>query len=390
MVSPDYTDSLYGGIGIYVDLLINQILFYTTYDITLIICRYKDNTSTVLKHKVVCERFDYYSIPYRFGDSFSEFDVNGLSPNPLTPVRLCEFNTTVFKFIMEIVKDKKYDLIHVHDAYSAPAVFGVKHLLAIPLIATIHAMTENQMFLTSLRDFLIKNSDTLTTNSEKMKLRIISEFGVAKQIHVINPTININDYDYQEMEPLGVSGDPFIITYLGRLAKYKGIHIFLDSIAILNELFDYGAIHFNIIGTGKVDLDKIIAERKLVNVTVHGQLSNREALNILNSSYVQVVPSLNEPFGIVVLEGMSVGTCVIGSNSSFGELINDMVDGILFESNDPSDLAAKIQMAISDPFLRNTIAKNAHDKSQKNIEKFAIDHIKLYGAISTGLGKINN
>lgn len=81
---------------------------------------------------------------------------------------------------------------------------------------------------------------------------------------------------------------------------------------------------------------------------------------------IVVCPSVNEPFGLVALEAMSSGTAVVASNSGgFKETIIDGKTGLLFNPDDPADLAYKIELLLSNEELRRDLGKSAREHSMK-------------------------
>lgn len=82
-----------------------------------------------------------------------------------------------------------------------------------------------------------------------------------------------------------------------------------------------------------------------------------------------VLPSLREPFGLVLLEAMASGVPVI-STASGGPLdfIQSGVNGILVPPSDPIELAAQIDFLLSDPEIAVAIAKQGYETVQKGFD----------------------
>ena len=74
-----------------------------------------------------------------------------------------------------------------------------------------------------------------------------------------------------------------------------------------------------------------------------------------------VVPSINEAFGITILEAFALGKLVIASNAgAIPELVVDNDTGFLFPVNNSKILSNKILFAMENPDLCNIISNNAY------------------------------
>jgi len=85
------------------------------------------------------------------------------------------------------------------------------------------------------------------------------------------------------------------------------------------------------------------------------------------------VPSREEPFGLVILEGFLFSTLVISSNTDGGKfLIEDDENGLLFENGSAEDLAQKIIKALSNPEIYASFTNKAFSKLEK---EFSFDFL---------------
>ena len=113
------------------------------------------------------------------------------------------------------------------------------------------------------------------------------------------------------------------LLFMGRLQKQKGAHILPE----VSQLLDAKKIDHEIIVLGDGELMgqlKEEIEKENLKIKLMGFISDRDEIyNFLGMSDILLVPSVYEPFGIVVLEAMSAGIPVVGTNiGGVEELIN--------------------------------------------------------------------
>ncbi len=161
---------------------------------------------------------------------------------------------------------------------------------------------------------------------------------------------------------------PVTIGVVGRLAQWKGQHVFLDAFA---EALRGTDVRGRIIGSalfGEGAYARELAERA-ERLGISGQVEFRgfredvwaELAELDVLVHCSVAP---EPFGQVVLEGMAAGVPVIAANAGGpAELITSGVDGILTAPGDAHALARSLQSLVDDPALRATLGAAGRERS---------------------------
>jgi len=142
---------------------------------------------------------------------------------------------------------------------------------------------------------------------------------------------------------------PLRFLYMGRLSVEKGVSILLNACALMRDK----GINFqlDIIGSGpeKGTLERLCAELTLQEPLVRflGQKSRKELGAYLLDSDILFVPSLSEPLGNVVLEGMLSGCFVTASAT--GGILSTVIDGktgLLVDTGNEQDLAKKVEVVL--------------------------------------------
>ena len=151
----------------------------------------------------------------------------------------------------------------------------------------------------------------------------------------------------------------FCIGIVGRIEHQKGQHLLIDA---LKKLTTKGVNAKLFIVGDTMDKQYLIHLQDHVNklgisnqVVFTGFIDNSHQLIQLFD--VIVLATNNETFGMVLVEAMHAGICVIASNNGGPlEIIEDGKTGLLFTSGDSSSLFAKIQTLYTDEILKKNLA----------------------------------
>jgi glycosyltransferase involved in cell wall biosynthesis len=182
------------------------------------------------------------------------------------------------------------------------------------------------------------------------------------------------------------------IGMVGRIAPWKGQHIFVDAFA---RAFPDGAEEAVIIGSplfgeeaygaGLRDLAAArgVAERLRFAGFREDVPAELAGLDVL--VHASVLP---EPFGQVVAEGMTAGLPVVAAAAGGpAELIRDGVDGMLFPPADAAALAACLRRLAADSTLRRSLGQTARATSFRfEPETIAAEVMRVYRGVLSGRG----
>jgi rhamnosyl/mannosyltransferase len=153
--------------------------------------------------------------------------------------------------------------------------------------------------------------------------------------------------------------EKFKILFVGKLRKYKGIDILIDSIKDLD-------VHLTIIGDGeeKDNLLSQVASHNISHKVIF--LSDCDNLNLIDayrSANIFVLPSINEAeaFGVVQLEAMANGLPVINTrlNSGVPFVSLDSKTGFTVDPQNVPQLKNAILKLMNDPDLYMEYSKNS-------------------------------
>lgn len=166
-------------------------------------------------------------------------------------------------------------------------------------------------------------------------------------------------------EPTGVPGEgPCVFGIIGRLAPWKGQHLFLEAFA---GEFRYGHERAVVVGSalfGEEDYARslhALARDLGVSDRVEFRGFREDIWTELDRLHVMVHASVTpEPFGQVILEAMVAGVPVVAAEAGGPqEILENGRTGLLYEMGDKEALGASMRCLADDPALRQQLAEGA-------------------------------
>lgn len=259
----------------------------------------------------------------------------------------------------------------------------------IPLIITAHGtdligFQKSERFRVQARK-AFDTADVIITISKDSTALVNKLFGEPEKVHLVrngyDPTIFYPDESSvaEVLTRFDIDGDyDDIVSFAGKFAHFKGIDILLNAAA----LYERDRVATIIAGDGELfgEMTALAKELGLRHVHfVHNQ--PHDALRHLYScATVSLLTSRNEPFGLVAIEALACGAPVIASDEGGPLDIITPEVGLLFQSENPEDLAREVQLVLDGDidFDREEIARYALENYSQDV---SIDElIALYEA----------
>jgi len=157
------------------------------------------------------------------------------------------------------------------------------------------------------------------------------------------------------------------VVVLSRLVPHKRIEDALDAVAELRRRSPgMPGLHLDIVGGGWWGRRLVDHARRLgisEAVTFHGHVDDVTKHHVLQSSWVHLLPSRKEGWGLAVVEAAQHRVPTIGYRSSGGlsDSIVDGVTGILVDNR--AELVDRLEELLSDPVLRDQLGAKAQLRS---------------------------
>ncbi len=259
-----------------------------------------------------------------------------------------------------ICYNEKPFLIHGNSFHATVYSWFPSKLMRKPLIWHMHDIFPIESLKARICKLLGKRVAHIISVSSAVKAQLV-RFGVSdKKVSVIyngidyENTFNPNNYVRGKLRKEYHLSDPVIlIGMVGLIARLKGFHLFLEAIA-QNAKSMNSRVRYFIIGESlnrkseyKRSLLEYAKEKRLENLVFFtGKRDDVPA--VLKDLDVLVHASIwEDSLPTVILEAMAMGKIVIASrNGGVPEIIDDYVNGILFNPGDIEDLAGKIEWVI--------------------------------------------
>jgi glycosyltransferase involved in cell wall biosynthesis len=184
---------------------------------------------------------------------------------------------------------------------------------------------------------------------------------------VDNERIAVVRNGLDEAPPRSLSGSrcaaPRVVV-LSRLVPHKQIEDALDTLAQLGPRIP--GLHLDIVGGGWWQQRLVDHAHRLGisdAVTFHGHVDDVTKHHVMQSSWVHLLPSRKEGWGLAVVEAAQHAVPTIGYRSSGGlsDSIVDGVTGILVDSR--AELVDRLEQLLSDPVLRDQLGAKAQTRS---------------------------
>lgn len=312
------------------------------------------------------------------------------------------YSSEAARKVRDLVRDTKPDIAHLHNIYHqlSPSICGVLRREGIPMVMTLHdqkllcpmylALRDGKVcelcggrkFYNAFRYRCVKGSRAksaictiemylhrwLGLYDRNIDLFIIpSRFLMGKllehkrlpperMVHIPN-ALNLDAFTPT------YSNDGYCL-FVGRLAHYKGIMTLLRAMALTPS------VKLKVVGEGeaRAEAEEFKRSNSLDNVTFEGFMTGEALREIVRKSSFVIVPSeCYENCPMTVLEAFATGKPVIGSRlGGIPEIIDDGVNGLLFEPGNADDLAEKISYLSSQTDLLEQMGRSARARVESH------------------------
>ena len=289
-----------------------------------------------------------------------------------------------------------FDIVHGHDWHVVHALDKIKNERGRHIVFTVHSTEYGRMgnsyngngAINGMEWYGTYIAERVTVCTNAMKNEVMHLHRVPEdKIRVVPNGIHAWKFD-GEIDPWNDCKkkygfgpwDPMVL-FVGRMEWQKGPDMLLEAVPlVLRERPD---AKFVFVGKGSM-LPGLRARAWQLGVNhavvFTGYVSEEEKIRLLKSADVLVVPSRNEPFGMVVLEAWSCKKPVIATHGTgAGELVWHEVTGLKVFQN-PESIAWGIKRIFSDFDHARWMGENGRYAAEKafNWDNVASKMLSVY------------
>jgi phosphatidylinositol alpha 1,6-mannosyltransferase len=271
--------------------------------------------------------------------------------------------------VKRVLGADKPDLIHVHspDPLGWAAMRYARNI-GIPMVATYHTHFPSYAkyyhlefaapAIWQILKAMYSSSQAVIVPSQST-LEELAAHGIKNLIHIPHGVDTAsfspaNRSDTWRSSILGADNDRVIVSFVSRLVWEKNPMVLVNAWKQLNNK---GRAKLVIVGDGpaRARLEQLLPEAHFT-----GKLSGASLFEAYASSDVFVFPSITETFGNVTVEAMASGLpaiCAIAGGAR--DIVIPGQNGLLFNADQPLELAQAIDELVSNPALRLEMSRAA-------------------------------
>ncbi len=275
--------------------------------------------------------------------------------------------------LARIIDNESIDILHLHWTKDLPTAIIAKLLSKRkPKVVQSRHMTMTRFKDDVYHRFLYRNMDLMLTVTHQVKTQIekFIPLSIRPKVETLyigaeQPIIISEEENRNRRQELGLA-DSFTVGIVGRIEPQKGQYLVIDAIEkLIHQGIDARAL---IVGHAMSDDYLTALEQNSVMRGLKDRIIftgfTREAQAMMQLCDVMVLATENETFGLVLIEAMMCGVCVVGSDSGGPlEIIDDGINGLLFKTFDSQDLADKLLLLHENFTLREEYAVTGKAKA---------------------------
>lgn len=239
-----------------------------------------------------------------------------------------------------ILDKVKPDVMHAHFLYPCGLAVQEAKKRNIPTVITIHGVDwYHSIIIPSLKrriDRIIESTDRIICVGPRLENDVKKVYPEASEkIRTLLHGIDFNFFRPKETNK--IANGRINILCVARFVHKKGLHLLIDAISNSEKLKT--ECSFTIIGdkTDRKYYDRIlrqITDESIGNITIQAPVGRDDLLAFYQQADFYVQPSLDEPFGLSLLEAIACGLPAVALSSGGPDVIINEQNGILMKNQE--------------------------------------------------------
>jgi len=281
------------------------------------------------------------------------------------------YNFLSVNYLANLIQKEGYpiDIVAICDWATTMAGLIAQKELSLPVVFHIRSTrwgeASGSTTMSNIEIDASKRLNHLITISNEMKLSLIEKGYPESKISVVPNGVAPEIFDpasitTQECKEIrqyyGIKDDEVMLFYIGRLTPFKNVRQMVEAMSLISKEAEFQKVKLVIVGRGseELNLKELIKQEKLSDKVIcrFEYIPEREKIKHFAASDICVFPSSCEPFGIAILEAMSMGKPIIVGAKEVVGFHEQVIPcgqeqcGIHINGEDPIDIAWGIKEAL--------------------------------------------
>ncbi|HEV2132561.1 MAG TPA: glycosyltransferase [Longimicrobiaceae bacterium] len=273
-------------------------------------------------------------------------------------------------------------VVHTHGYRATVVEGGVARSLGIATVATVHGYTggdARNRFYEWLERWVLRRFDVVVPVSRPLA-SLLARAGVSRErLHLI-------PNGWGELSPpferggaraaLGASDESFLVGWVGRLGREKGLDVLIEALPLLEDL----PLTLSVVGDGR-ERESLQARAAALGWAerVRWLGTVAEAGRLFAGFDLFVLSSRTEGTPIVLFEAMAAAVPIVATRVGGVPDVLSEAEALLVPPEDPAALAAAARSVFADPAAARARAASARDRLHSEFGRDA--WLKRYAAL---------
>lgn len=296
-----------------------------------------------------------------------------------------------------LLREHEIDLVHLNNSprIGCDDWLPAARIARVPIIASVRGNPAGEA--SRLRRILSKRFDRLLPVSRWLADALVALGTPARRIELVYDGVDVGALYAQRTRSrkevrseLGVTPDELLLVMAGNLRRWKGQHLLIEAI---RRLTPNERRHLHVAFAGAPDRDdpsygeelKLTAVQAGVSDAVSWLGPRTDVPDLFAAADLAVHCSIGgEPFGLVILEALALGTPVAAANGGGPLEVLTPECGWLHDPHDPDQLCQVLRTLIADPTVLQSRIEPAKRRAQDFPASRVADQVMdIYDAVLT-------